>query len=176
MPVGGAAAISVGFVGGTPLTFQWLQNGLPIAGETNAAFVLNPGRSPARARIRWRSRCGRVGHQCCGRGHGGCRTRFSLEPPFRGTSADEAIAVATDASGNTYAAGYFTGTASFGGTNLTSQGGEDLFVAKYNVAGTLLWVTAAGGSGNDRLSGIALDSGGTRVIVVGSFAGTLGLG
>lgn len=38
--------------------------------------------------------------------------------------------IATDSSGNSYVTGYFGETASFGSINLTSSGGEDIFVAK----------------------------------------------
>ena len=47
-----------------------------------------------------------------------------------GTLWDWSNGIATDSSGNTYLTGYFSGTASFGGINLTSSGGEDIFVAK----------------------------------------------
>ncbi|MCK9310046.1 MAG: hypothetical protein M0P99_07215, partial [Candidatus Cloacimonetes bacterium] len=47
-----------------------------------------------------------------------------------GTSDDFGIAITSDAAGNTYVSGGFTGTASFGGTSLTSSGNSNIFVAK----------------------------------------------
>ena len=50
-----------------------------------------------------------------------------------GSSSDQGNSIAVDSSGNCYITGYFSGTASFGATNLTSSGGNDIFVAKYGV-------------------------------------------
>src|SRR4051812_15590922 len=46
-------------------------------------------------------------------------------------------AVATDAAGNVYVTGSFSGTVHFSGTTLTAQGSTDAFVAKYTSTGTL---------------------------------------
>lgn len=66
------------------------------------------------------------------------------------------------------ALGTFRGEATFGAgsseTVLTSAGGEDLFVAKYNASGALLWAKRAGGEDVDRAWGIALDSAGNSYI------------
>jgi hypothetical protein len=51
--------------------------------------------------------------------------------------------IGVDGSGNSYVAGRFQGTAIFGsGPNetLTSNGGSDMFVARYDSNGTLVWV------------------------------------
>ncbi|MDX9776786.1 MAG: SBBP repeat-containing protein, partial [Petrimonas sp.] len=50
-----------------------------------------------------------------------------------GAGTDQGNSIAVDSSGNCYVTGYFSGTASFGATNLTSSGGDDIFVAKYGV-------------------------------------------
>ncbi len=47
---------------------------------------------------------------------------------------------------------------------------KDLFVAKYDATGRLLWVHRAGGRGSDVAYGIALDSFG-QVFLTGSFYG-----
>ena len=49
-----------------------------------------------------------------------------------GTIGDQGRGIATDATGNVYATGYFRGTADFGGTQLTSSGGDDVFMLQYN--------------------------------------------
>jgi hypothetical protein len=75
-------------------------------------------------------------------------------------------AVATDANGNVFVTGAYSGTASFGSTVLTSANNEDIFVAKYVPAtGTWAWAQSAGGVGNDRGYGIAVS--GTSVYVTG---------
>jgi hypothetical protein len=67
-------------------------------------------------------------------------------------------------------AGYFDDTATFGGTNLTSRGGSDIFVAKYDSAGTLAWVKQEGGANNDYGDGIAVNGTG-NIYVTGDFSG-----
>jgi hypothetical protein len=47
-----------------------------------------------------------------------------------GVSADAGNSIAVDSSGNCYVTGNFSGAASFGATNLTSSGGDYIFVAK----------------------------------------------
>ena len=91
-----------------------------------------------------------------------------------GPGSDRAESVAVDASGNVLVTGRFRGQASFGGTTLTSAGSSDVFVARYDPGGNLLWAKRAGGSaGNDRGTGIAADAAG-NVLVVGAFDGPAG--
>lgn len=66
-----------------------------------------------------------------------------------GTAADGAYSVATMSDGTALVTGYFSGTATFGGTTLTSAGSLDVFVAQYDPEGTLAWATQAGGVGDD---------------------------
>lgn len=62
------------------------------------------------------------------------------------SSTATATAVATDAAGNTYVTGTYSGSVSFGANTLTSTPGySDVFLAKYDSAGTVLWAVAAGG-------------------------------
>lgn len=88
-----------------------------------------------------------------------------------GTSTDRGLSIDIDASGNCYVTGIFNGTANFDGTNITSAGAEDVFVAKYTTAGALDWVSSAGGAGADIGNGIAVDNSG-NVVVTGEFKGT----
>ncbi len=79
-----------------------------------------------------------------------------------------AQATATDASGNVFVTGVFTGTVAFGSTTLTEQGGGDVFVAKYAPAsGTWAWALSAGGTGNDKGTSLAVV--GNSVYVLGDF-------
>ncbi len=71
-----------------------------------------------------------------------------------GGSNDEGYSVSTDASGNIYLSGYFTQPSNFGTIRLTSAGQADLFLAKYDPSGNVLWAKSAGGRGDDR--GVAL--------------------
>jgi len=58
----------------------------------------------------------------------------------------------------------------FGGKSLTSAGGSDIFLAKYECNGQLLWVLQAGGSGDDAANDLAFDAGG-NIYVTGWFVG-----
>jgi len=92
-----------------------------------------------------------------------------------GTSNDYGYGIAIDSLGNSYVTGYFEGTASFGTTTLTSNGGNDIFVAKLDSSGNWLWAHKAGGTSNDFGYGIATDSSGNSY-VTGYFKGTASFG
>jgi hypothetical protein len=67
------------------------------------------------------------------------------------------LAVATDAGGNCYLVGKFSGTASFGSTSLISAGDTDGFLAKFDGTGQCRWARRFGGTGHDDCQGLALD-------------------
>ncbi len=85
-------------------------------------------------------------------------------------------AVTTDGAGNVYVTGQFGGSVDFdagpGTAHLVATGGTDHFVARYDVDGTLVWVTGPGASsGIEAGFGVAVDpSGNTHV--VGDLYGT----
>jgi hypothetical protein len=84
--------------------------------------------------------------------------------------------VAVDSSGNVYVTGGFQGTANFGSTNLTSIGSEDIFLAKYNGSGNLIWIIQAGGTNNQDIGeDVCADTNG-NVFIVGSFQGQTSFG
>ncbi|MDH3445826.1 MAG: SBBP repeat-containing protein, partial [Deltaproteobacteria bacterium] len=84
---------------------------------------------------------------------------------------DAGIGTSVDGLGNSYITGNFQGTASFGSTMLASAGSDDIFVAKYDSNGNLLWAKKDGGMGSDRGAGIAVDGLGNSY-VTGVFNGT----
>ena len=70
-----------------------------------------------------------------------------------GTGNDWGYGIAKDSAGNSYVTGRFFGTATFGPgetneTTLTSGGGfdSDIFVAKYDPTGMLVWAKHAAGT------------------------------
>ncbi|MDB5035403.1 MAG: C-terminal target protein [Chlorobi bacterium] len=81
--------------------------------------------------------------------------------------------VCTDAAGNIFLAGGFSQTVLIGSGSraLTSLGGKDIFIAKFNPGGTLLWAKRAGGSESDYATGVAADSAG-NCFITGSFTGS----
>lgn len=88
-----------------------------------------------------------------------------------GSGEDEGFAVSNDPAGNVYVTGYFTGTANFNGTSVSSNGGTDIFIAKYTPSGGLVWVKKIGGSANDAGNAIKVDNSG-RVFLTGGFRNT----
>jgi hypothetical protein len=94
---------------------------------------------------------------------------------FGGTSSDTSYSVAADGSGNVFVAGQFFLTVNFGGSNLVSAGSSDIFVAKYNAAGTHQWSQRFGGTSLDSAFAVAVDVSG-NVIVTGFFGNTVNFG
>jgi hypothetical protein len=81
-----------------------------------------------------------------------------------GTDYDESNSISTDASGNIYTTGNFTGTVDFdpsaGTYNLTSAGNYDIFVQKLDTDGNFVWAKAMGGTDYDRGYSITTDASG----------------
>lgn len=66
---------------------------------------------------------------------------------IKGSSSGECIT--HDSLGNIYVAGEFEKELLIGKQQLISHGKTDIFIAKYNPKGEVLWVQSAGGKGND---------------------------
>ena len=87
--------------------------------------------------------------------------------------SDPVADLAQDAAGNTYATGWFAGTMTIGSTTLTSNGTkQDLFVAKLDPDGNLLWAQKFGGTEKEYGNGIDVGSDGS-VFVTGIFEGAI---
>ncbi len=89
---------------------------------------------------------------------------------------DIAYGIATDGSGNSIVTGCFYDTATFGDTTLVSAGDYDIFIAKYDDAGKLLWILQEGGTYNDNASSIAIDNSGNFVLTGGFYGSTSTIG
>jgi hypothetical protein len=91
-----------------------------------------------------------------------------------GTSFVMGDALTVDGTGNVYVAGHFNGTADFDPSaaivNLVSAGNYDVFIAKYNSAGTYVWAKRIGGAGEDSPGAIALDAS-ANVYITGYYYG-----
>ncbi|PLX07949.1 MAG: hypothetical protein C0598_12860 [Marinilabiliales bacterium] len=81
-----------------------------------------------------------------------------------GESSDQAYCISSDNDGNVYMSGWFSGNAYFGDFVLSSEGGKDIFIAKYNSSGEILWVKKAWGAGDDVTAGITTDWDGFPII------------
>jgi len=79
--------------------------------------------------------------------------------------------VAVDKDGSQVLAGSFGGRLSIGGKELTSEGGTDIYVAKIGANGAPIFGPERfGGPGDDAVTGIAIDTDGS-VVLVGTFQG-----
>ncbi|MGE3267283.1 MAG: hypothetical protein AB7P40_00955 [Chloroflexota bacterium] len=93
-----------------------------------------------------------------------------------GAGADEARQVAFDGEGNLYVTGVFSAEADVSPgqetTILTSAGDTDIFLAKYDPLGRVIWAWSLGGPGADRATQVAVDPLG-NVYLAGGFTGAV---
>jgi len=92
-----------------------------------------------------------------------------------GAGSCRGLAIKADGNGNSYVTGFYYGSATFGSTTITSAGSQDVFIAKYDRNGKLLWVATAGGPQADIGNAINIDNSG-NVLVTGEFAGSATFG
>jgi hypothetical protein len=92
---------------------------------------------------------------------------------FLGSNGGKAII--TDGDRNIMVTGGFTSTANFGGPDLISVDGGDIYVAKYDSGGTHIWSHGFGGNSGNQSNAIATDGNGNTVLT-GSFVDTLNFG
>ncbi len=83
---------------------------------------------------------------------------FQWADAAAGEGRDYGNYITTDDSGNVYLSGQFEYDCDFGPKTVSTSGQHDIFVAKYNAAGTLMWVKKAGGTDGDAGHGIGLDA------------------
>ncbi|MGZ4060957.1 MAG: choice-of-anchor J domain-containing protein, partial [Bacteroidia bacterium] len=91
-----------------------------------------------------------------------------------GIGTNSAIDVTSDSTGNIYVTGtYSNASITFGATTLTNAGGtnytSDIYLVKYDNAGTMLWAKKYGGVNEDDVRDIEIDIGG-NVLMTGVFS------
>ena len=93
---------------------------------------------------------------------------------FGGTTADSGIFISVDPQGNSVVTGLFSGTVDFDPSvatfNLSSVGGWDIYVSKFNSSGNFQWSRSRGGRGTDIGDAVGFDSNG-NVYSSGVFSG-----
>lgn len=89
-----------------------------------------------------------------------------------GTGADYALGVASDSAGNSYIAGYTNGVL----PGAARVGNNDAFLAKYDAAGTRLWVRQFGTALSDQAQSVAVDADGNAYVGGLSFGDMDGAG
>ncbi len=87
---------------------------------------------------------------------------------FGSNSQDGGLALAIDAQGNVYDAGFFMNTMDCGGIVLSTNGSYDGFLAEFDPNGNALFAQDLGGPGGDLAQGVALSGPAGDVTVVGS--------
>jgi len=74
---------------------------------------------------------------------------------------DSGKSICVDTAGNCYVAGGFTSSSiDFGETTLTCSGYNDMFIAKYDAFGNVIWAIKQGGALNEDVRGIDIDAAG----------------
>lgn len=86
-----------------------------------------------------------------------------------GYNSEKVLGITADQSGNVFICGYYKYSTLFETTSLPGAGKEDIFIAKYDPNGTLLWVKNAGGSGRDEAKSIQCDASG-NVYITGLYS------
>ncbi len=84
---------------------------------------------------------------------------------------DLANDIVIDDDKNVYMAGGFEQTAFFGSDSLVSAGERDVFIAKYDSLGTLVWLKSAGGKKYDNVIDMEIDSE-NNLLLTGNFQDT----
>ncbi|MCD4694740.1 MAG: SBBP repeat-containing protein [Bacteroidales bacterium] len=89
-----------------------------------------------------------------------------------GTGYYEIKGIVADQNNNIFITGYYgyfgSPNITFGTTTLTRQGGDDIFLVKYDSNGSVLWAKSEGGSGYDYGKDITIDNDG-NIYVTGYF-------
>jgi len=96
---------------------------------------------------------------------------------FGGSKSDKGISIGVDSLGFIYISGYFNNNADFGAFNLVYNGSQnnnkDMFVAKLDSFGTVIWaISGGGGPYDDRALGMHVTPGGD-VFLTGTFWGSI---
>ncbi|HYE76404.1 MAG TPA: hypothetical protein VEI97_00330 [bacterium] len=95
---------------------------------------------------------------------------------FGAVGQDLCTGVATDAAGNVYVAGHFSGTVDFGNGPLTALGSIDPFLLRLSPAGVVEWAVRWGSANTENYHLMAVAAGGTSVYSSGAFSATFDSG
>jgi|GEM_PF-5939448 len=90
-----------------------------------------------------------------------------------GPDGDEGTALEIDDAGNVYIAGTIEGDMNFGGTPISGRGLSDIFVAKLDPNGSLVWVEVFGSSTRDEGTAVTVAPNDGDVIVAGWVTGSV---
>jgi hypothetical protein len=93
-----------------------------------------------------------------------------------GTANDIGRRTTSDGFGNTYVMGWFKSPSiTFGSITLTNQGGQDIFIVKYDITGNVIWAQGIGGIDDDYAYGSTCDALG-NFYITGRYGYSINLG
>ena len=81
-----------------------------------------------------------------------------------GNNGNGITGLAADENDQVYITGYYSDTINFGSTALTGAGLQNIFTAKYDTGGQLLWAKTTGGTYADQANSITVDGAGNAYI------------
>ena len=100
--------------------------------------------------------------------------QFIWAKTWGGPGHDYVYGIAADSSGNTYVTGYFAGNVDFGNGLVSSHGGGDAYICKYDPNHVLVWVKIVGGTQEDQGTGMTLR--GNKLCICGRFSNSVDFG
>lgn len=100
---------------------------------------------------------------------------FSWAKHIGSPKTDNVSAICSDPDGNIFITGHYYDSISFGDTSLYALAGSDIYIAKYNPVGNLMWLQQASGSSSDQSYSIACDEEG-NIVFSGSYFNDVTIG
>ena len=93
-----------------------------------------------------------------------------------GEDSAQSVHILSGGDANIYITGYFEDTINFGGGDITSNGGKDIFVLSLNKDGEYRWAYTAGGTQDDEGASITMFDNFGNIYVTGYFKRTVDFG
>ena len=93
-----------------------------------------------------------------------------------GEDSAQSVHILSGGDADIYITGYFEGTINFGGGDITSNGGKDIFVLSLNKDGEYRWAYTAGGTQDDEGASITMFDNFGNIYVTGYFKKTVDFG
>ena len=93
-----------------------------------------------------------------------------------GDESAQSVHILSGGDANIYITGYFEDTINFGGGDITSNGGKDIFVLSLNKDGEYRWAYTAGGTQDDEGASITMFDNFGNIYVTGYFKKTVDFG
>ena len=93
-----------------------------------------------------------------------------------GEDSAQSVHILSGGDANIYITGYFEDTINFGGGDITSNGGKDIFVLSLNKDGEYRWAYTAGGTQDDEGASITMFDNFGNIYVTGYFKKTVDFG